>query len=169
VNRRRCASLSAAVTLMTRCMLPPGRARWEGCGPTAGLERPGQRLRLAQARDSRHEALHERQRFGRRQGRFVLDGIGDPAQQIRVGDRNPQCSRQLRNRQREGARNVREYLVLIDCIGNAGIHEDSISENRRDSTPRGGRVWRKYPKARAGRTWGYSGADYSGGRVGCNR
>ena len=44
-----------------------------------------------------------------------------------------QRRRQLRDRQREGARDMRENLILIDLIGTDGIHAGSISETRKDS------------------------------------
>ena len=126
----RCAPLKDAVTLMTRCHIArPGRARSAGCGRTAASRSRAPGLRVASAGDHRLESLQESQRLGGRQRRLILDGIGDPAQQIGIGDRNAQRGGQLRNRQREGARDVRKYLVLIDLIGNAGIHADSISEN----------------------------------------
>jgi len=49
----------------------------------------------------------------RGQGRFVLDRVGDPTQQVGVADDVAQRLRQLGNREREGPRNARQRLRLI--------------------------------------------------------
>ncbi len=62
------------------------------------------------------ETLQKSQCLRRGQRRLVLDGIGDPAQQVGAGHRSAQTRGQLRDRQRKGARDVGENLVLIDFI-----------------------------------------------------
>ena len=131
----RCDSLNAAVTLHDAPQVAHQIAL-AGQGPVgqAGLEFARQGFGVAAAGQHRHESLHVRLGFGRGQGRLILDGVGNPAQQVGIRHRNAQLRRQLRNRQGEGSRDVGQYLVLIDRIGNAGVHADSISKNDGDST-----------------------------------
>ncbi len=56
---------------------------------------------------------------GGREGGIVLDGVGDAAQQIGVGNYAVQLSRQLRNGQRKGARNQWQDEVL-KCLRGTG-------------------------------------------------
>ena len=79
-----------------------------------------QRRGVLPAADDRDEALQQHQRLGRRQRRLILDRIGDATQQVGVRDRGPQRRGQLRDGQRESARHVRQYPILIGLIGHAG-------------------------------------------------
>ena len=113
----RCGALSCASTATTRSMLHTrSRSAARVRSDSRGAISRGQRLRVAAAEQHLAEALQEGQCLGGRQGRLVLDGIGDAAQQVGAGDRRAQIRRQLRNRQRKGARDVGENLVLIDFI-----------------------------------------------------
>ncbi len=122
------------MTPTTRCML---HTKSRSVGKVRSDSRfaisPRQQHRVALTRQYGAEALQEGQRFGGRERRLILDGIGDPAQQIGVGHRSAQRQGQFRYRQRKGARDMRENLILIDFICADGIHADSISKTNKDS------------------------------------
>ena len=88
-----------------------------------------QRSRLLPAAHHRREALQEPVGLRGRYPRLILDGVGDPAQQICAGYRGAQRRRQLRDCQRERARHVRQDLLLVGLIGNAGINFHSVFED----------------------------------------
>ena len=68
-----------------------------------GREAADQVGRLGLARDHGHEFLVIGLLAVGVEDRVVFDGVGDPAEQIGVGDRGPKLARQLGDRQREGA------------------------------------------------------------------
>ena len=106
----------------------------EGAAGKAFLDVAGQCRGVAAAAHDAFEALEERERLRGREGRLVLDGVRDATQQIGIRHRHLQSRRELRNRQREGSRDVRKDLVLVTFVGNAGIHKSSISESQRNDT-----------------------------------
>ena len=100
----------------------PGRARRAASARTGAARRSRAsccRLFLARTRPRRSGAADRRLRGGRGRG-LVLDGVGDPTQQVGVGHRDTQLRGQLGNGQRERARDVRQNLILIGLIGGAG-------------------------------------------------
>ena len=76
----------------------------------------------------------ERSTSSAEQRRLVLDRVGDPTQQIGARDRSAQRWRQLRDRQRKGARHVRQNPILIDLIGNVGIVLQGVLRHRTGNT-----------------------------------
>ena len=86
---------SDAVTLSTRTML---MMRSRSVGERAVRQAPRRRRRPAAAAsaasgDDGLEPLQEGQRLGGRERRLVLDGVGDPAQQVGIGHRHAQGRR----------------------------------------------------------------------------
>ena len=129
------------------------------------VERARERGRILGARHDGREALEELERLLGRDRRLVLDRVGNPAQKIRVGHRGPQPRGQLRNRERKGARHVREDLLLVALVGISAIHLGSSRRStlsgarhaRRPTRPgrvqslRPGRRRRRDPLRRAAR------------------
>ncbi len=74
--------------------------------------------------------LHVQQGVGRGDLRLILDGVGDPAQQVGIGHRTAQVRRQLRNGQRKGARHGGQDMFLICLVGMARICGLNLSGHR---------------------------------------
>ena len=95
---------------------------------------PHEEIRVLPATHDRNEALLQHECRGDRRIDFILDRVRNPAQQVGVGHRRPQRRRQLWDRQRESARDMRQDSILIVLIGNARIHLDSVARHRTNNT-----------------------------------
>ncbi len=80
-----------------------------------------EQLRIGHARHGIGETFHVQQRVRWRDLRLILDGVGDAAQQVGVGDRTAQIRGQLRNGQRKRTRDGGKDLLLISLIGMARV------------------------------------------------
>ena len=88
-----------------------------------------QRCAILLAVQYRYEALQQHQRGVGRHRRFVLNGIGNAAQQVGAGHGGAQRRGQLWNSQRKGARNVRQDPVLVSLVGYAGVGLERVARH----------------------------------------